>query len=279
LPPRRRRSQTGRYRTPALSPDGRTLAYTDNVDGDVKILDLQRGMVTPLTTEPDTTEAAPVWSPDGARIYYRTDNDAIFVKDTNGTSPAIRLLTGGLFNGPSQALDHPRLGKLLLFFATLPNRPSQDVFILPLDSQAGPKAIVESRFADVEPQVSPDGRWLAYASSDLGELEVFVQPFPPDGRRWRISSAGGRQPMWRADSRELFFVSDQRRFYAVSLPDPPQSFDTAVPRPLFEMRANVYNTRNSYVPSQDGQRFLVNLLLDTPDAPISVVYNWAGEMK
>ena len=211
-------------------------------------------------------------------FYYRTDNDAIFTKDTSATSPAVRLLVGGIFNGPSQALDHPRLGKLLLFFGTLPNRPSQDVFILPLDPPAEPRAIVESRFADVEPQVSPDGKWLAYASSELGELEVFVQPFPPDGKRWRISTAGGRQPMWRADSRELYFVSDDRRFYAVDIPEHPQAFDTTRSS-LFEMRSNVYNTRNSYVPSQDGRRFLVNLLLDTPDAPISVVYNWAGEMK
>ena len=123
-------------------------------------------------------------------------------------------------------------------------------------------------------------RWLAYASTETGRNEVYVQPFPPTGKRWQVSNSGGRQPLWRADGKELFFVSDDRKFYAVDISDKSASFDYGVPRFLFEMQANVFNSRNSYIPSRDGQRFLVNMLLSADDAPISIVQNWlAGSEK
>jgi hypothetical protein len=73
-------------------------------------------------------------------------------------------------------------------------------------------------------------------------------------------------------------VNDDTKFYAVSLPEHPQSFD-GVPQFLFEMRANVFNARNSHVPSRDGGGFLVNTLLDTASGPISVIHNWLGDVK
>jgi serine/threonine-protein kinase len=267
----------GIYRTPALSPDGRRLVYTDMSDGNLRILDLQRQLITLFTSDPGS-EAAPVWSPDGARIYYRSDGGGVFVKDAAGTSPATKIF-GGSISGPSQVVDHPALGSLLLHFGMLSRQPSQDILVLTLTGEQAQRAIVTSPFPDVEPQVSPDGKWLAYVSSENGRNEVYVQPFPPDGRRrWQVSTQGGRQPMWRADSRELFFVSDDRRFYAVSVTENSQSFDD-VPQFLFEMRANVFNTRNSYVARKDGQRFIVNTVLDTPAGPISVIYNWPRDVK
>ena len=84
--------------------------------------------------------------------------------------------------------------------------------------------------------------------------------------------------MWRDDSRELFFVADDRKFYVVRVPESGRWSD-AKPDFLFDMHANVANTRNSYVPSLDGQRFLVNQVLDTEDAPINVISNWAAGIK
>ena len=80
------------------------------------------------------------------------------------------------------------------------------------------------------------------------------------------------------DSRELFFVSDARKFYVVRVPESGPSPDIE-PTFLFDMHANVSATRNSYVPSLDGQRFLVNQVLDTEDAPINVISNWAAGIK
>jgi hypothetical protein len=128
-----------------------------------------------------------------------------------------------------------------------------DIRILPLTRQATPRAIVSTATADVEPQVSPNGKWLAYASSETGSYEVYVEPFLPDGKtRPRISRSGGRQPMWRADSRELFFVGDDRRFYAVRVPEsgPSQSIEPEFLFNLRECRQHAQWLRSS----ADGQR-------------------------
>jgi Tol biopolymer transport system component len=267
----------GRYRTSALSPDGKRLVYTDLADSNLRILDVQSQTTTVLTSDPGT-ETAPVWSPDGKRIYYRSDSGGVFYKEADGTSPPVRI-SDALINGPTQYLDDPKLGPLLLSHGFLPKRTSMEVLILPLTGKAVPRTIVSTATGDFEPQVSPDGKWLAYSSRQTGSNEIYVEPFLPDGnRRTRISRFGGRQPMWRADSRELFFVGDDRRFWGVRIPDsgPSQSLE---PEFLFNMHANVANARNSYVPSLDGQRFLVIQVLDTEDAPINVISNWAAGIK
>lgn len=80
--------------------------------------------------------------------------------------------------------------------------------------------------------------------------------------------------MWRADGKELFFVAEDRKFYAVDVKAAGPVFDYGVPHVLFDMRANVFNVRNSYAPSSDGQQFLVNTLLDSTGEPLNVVLNW-----
>jgi Tol biopolymer transport system component len=267
----------GRYRTSALSPDGRRLVYTDLTDDNLKLLDLRTQITTVLTSEAGS-ETAPVWSTDGKYVYYRSDNGGVFRREPNGTSGPVKVFDGQI-NGPSQFVKDPTLGSLLLYFGLFPNQPSMDIFILPLDGPASPRVIVATPSADVEPQVSPDGKWLAYSSSETGAFEIYVSPFPPAGQKGlRISRSGGRQAMWRADSRELFFVNDFRKFYVVRIPESGPAPDIA-PEFLFDMHANVANTRNSYVASADGQRFLVNMVLDTKDAPINVISNWSAGIK
>jgi hypothetical protein len=150
-----------------------------------------------------------------------------------------------------------------------------DVLYLSLKDKSS-KVLVQTPFADVEPMISPDGKWLAYASGD--PYEIWVEPFPQNNQKHQVSRKGGRQPMWRDDSRELFFVDDNRQLYAVPAPEGGR-WNEAKPVPLFVMHANVTNTRNTYVPSADGQRFLINMVLDAQDAPINVVSNWLAGVK
>jgi WD40 repeat protein len=112
----------GRYRTSALSPDSKRLVYTDLADSNLKILDLQSQTTTVLTSDPGT-ETAPVWSPDGKRIYYRSDSGGVFYKEADGTSPPVRI-SDALINGPTQYLDDPKLGPLLLSHGFLPKQTS-----------------------------------------------------------------------------------------------------------------------------------------------------------
>jgi Tol biopolymer transport system component len=263
----------GRYRTPALSPDRRRLVYTDIGDGNLKIMDLQRDVRTTLTSEAGV-ETAPVWSSDGKYVYYRSDNGGMFSKEVDSIQAPVKIFDERV-GGPQQFLKHPTLGPLLLFFQGSPRRPSMDVLSLKLtDKSLG--VLVETQYADVEPQISPDGKWLAYASGD--PYQIWMEPFPQTGQRFQVSQQGGRQPMWRDDSRELFFVNDNRQLFAVQVPA-SGSWNDAKPDFLFEMHANVTNTRNSYVPSADGQRFLINMVRDAEDAPISVISNWLAGVK
>jgi serine/threonine protein kinase/dipeptidyl aminopeptidase/acylaminoacyl peptidase len=257
----------GRYRTFALSPDERHLVYDDLTTTDLWILDLERRTSSRLTTTPGY-ETSPVWI-DDTRVAYRK-NTGIFEKNVSGTSDE-RRVSDLMVNGPTQVTTD---GTLLFFFVP-PGKTAQGVAALPLTGNAPPRMLVQSEFANVEPYLSPDGRWLAYASSETGRNEVYVQPYPPTGERWQVSSDGGRQPIWRADGRELYFVGDDRRFYAVAVSPTEAPPGWSVPRFLFTMRANVFNTRNSYVPSRDGQRFLINMLAEDSGGSLHVVVNWA----
>jgi eukaryotic-like serine/threonine-protein kinase len=260
----------GKYRASALSPDGTRLAYENAADGDIWILDLARQTSSRLTSNPGV-EACPVWFPDNTTIAYRTDAGGVFAKDFRGTT-AERRVYNGFVQGPEQITSD---GNWLLFFVVPKGAPSQDIAIAPLTADPTLRIIVQSPFPEVEPQISPDGRWLAYASSETGRNEIYVRPFPVTGdERWKISSDGGRQPYWRADSKELFFVADDRRFYAVDIKAIGSHFDYGVPHFLFDMRANVFNVRNSYNVSRDGRRFLINTLADTTGSPLNVVLNW-----
>ena len=101
--------------------------------------------------------------------------------------------------------------------------------------------------------LSPDNKWLAYSSNATGTIEIYVDSYPPTGLKKRVSSDGGRQVMWSHDGKELFFVNDVGKFYAVNVDGTSGQFEFGDPRHLFDLRANVFNTRNSYVPSRDGR--------------------------
>ena len=262
----------GNYRTPALSPDDKRLVYMD-VDGrDIWMLDMARRIPSKFTSTP-AMEGSPVWSPDGTKIFYRSSQDGggVFEKDANGVAPE-QLSFKERVQGPTQISPD---GKLILYFVAPAGQSAQDIYVVPTTGEKKSKAIVQSPAHEVEPQFSPDGRWLAYSSTETGRGEIYVQPYPPTGERWKISTEGGRQPLWRRDGKELYFVNEERKFYAVDV-IPGTKFDFDTPRFLFQMRANVFNTRNSYVPSRDGQRFLVNMILDPTEPPLSVIQNWAA---
>ena len=249
------------------------LAYGDVNLRDIWIFDLSRNIPSRFTSGPGN-ETAPVWFPDGSKIAYRS----IRVACSRRMSPA---------PGPSDSCSkrtstaQTRCQPTANGFSTSKSHPMEIRTCTCCRRQGIARRRWSSRrrFPDVEPQFSPDVRWLAYASSENGRNEIYVQAFPSTGRRWQVSSSGGRQPLWRADGKELYFVSDERRFFAVDVSERDGSFEFGVPKFLFDMRANVFNSRNSYVPSRDGKRFLVNMLLDADDAPINIVQHWQATLK
>ena len=151
-----------------------------------------------------------------------------------------------------------------------------------------PIPLVQSEFIG-NGQLSPDGKWLAYNSRDFGRLEVYIVAFapgsgkPPAGK-WQISSPGGSQPRWRADTKELFYLAPDRKLMAVDVRATATSFDRGTPKALFEvpslMRVNEGNVFG-YAPSPDGKRFLFTTAAgENGEAPpLTVVVNWLAAVK
>ena len=144
--------------------------------------------------------------------------------------------------------------------------------------------VLQSQFLEQQPQLSPDGRWLAYASNESGRFEVYVQAFSidsskPSSDRFTISNAGGADPRWRGDGKELFYLSADGKLMSVEIQTADGSrFAAAPPRPLFEIPPLASQLRAAsfrYAVTADGKRFLVLMEpKDTPQSPLTVVVNW-----
>ena len=193
---------------PELSPDDRQVALDRSIDGnrDVWLIETTRGVATRLTFDP-ANDSGPIWSPDGARIVFRSGRKA-------GVQDLYQKLASGagsdelLFASPvsKAAEDWSPTGRFVLFRA-LETKTGRDLWALPLQGDREPIPVVKTEFEERDGQFSPDGRWIAYTSNASGRVEVYVQPFPGPGGKWQISTAGGTEPRWRRDGRELFYLA------------------------------------------------------------------------
>ena len=141
--------------------------------------------------------------------------------------------------------------------------------------------VADSAAIETQPRVSPDGKWLAYASNESGRLEVYVQPFPGPGKRVQVSQDGGRYALWRKDAAEIFFLAPDDRIMTAAVAADAAGVHPGSIRPLF--RIQIRRTRLDgypYAVSPDGQKFLVNVLLDEAAPPtISLLANWPAAIK
>jgi len=153
------------------------------------------------------------------------------------------------------------------------------LWLLPQSGDRKPIKFLSAPGNQLHGNFSPNGKLVAYSSNESGRFEVLVQTIPLSDQQWIVSTAGGDMPRWRADGRELYYLSLDRKLMAVPV-GPGPSFGT--PRQLFQTRVpriiNLYHTH--YVPSRDGQRFLVNTVeADLPATSITVVLNWNPVMR
>jgi len=120
--------------------------------------------------------------------------------------------------------------------------------------------------------VSPNGKWIAYTSGESGRNEIYVQNFPPGGGKWQVSIMGGREAHWRPDGKELFYLQSTK-LMVVEVKTDSDTFERSTPRPLFDLPLPVGGGRNVFVPSADGQKFLVNARIEKTALPIMWVLN------
>jgi dipeptidyl aminopeptidase/acylaminoacyl peptidase len=169
-------------------------------------------------------------------------------------------------------------GQLLAFIVVNPTT-GRDIWVLRFsDRKAQP--FLQTPLNETAPRFSPDGRWLAYVSSDeSGRDEIYVQPYPGTGK-WQISTEGGTEPLWNRNGRELFYRSGDKMM-GVEITTQPE-FSAGTPKALFEGRYQPSPILNNYDVSPDGQRFLMLKPSETREAAptqINVVLNWFEELK
>jgi serine/threonine-protein kinase len=266
LPPRS-------YSYPRFSPSGEKISlWIEQFRCDVEVYDLLRGSMTRLTTDFDNHY--PVWTPDGQRITYITDKTGpyeIVMRPVNGSgseepvSPVpLRLAAGAALSwSPTGVLAYVDRGDILVL----------------RQGEGMPEPFETSKFVESEPAFSPDGRWLAYVSDESGRLEVYVRPYPGPGEKYPISTAGGSEPVWAHNGRELFFRNgDQMMVVDIGA---GRSFTTSRPRLLFTGDFARTQNRMSYDVSPDGQSFVMlnSGEEDRAATQITVVMNWQEELK
>jgi eukaryotic-like serine/threonine-protein kinase len=274
---------------PAIAPDEKLLVFRRTAGGfgraDLWVRDLARGADQRFTTGA-SANALPFWSPRGDRIAFASNRRGIldlYQKVASGTGQDELLLANGNAKGPTQ---WSRDGRFIVY-TELDPKTRLDIWVLPMDTgkDRQPVRFLRSEFNELHGQLSPDSHWMAYTSDDSGQREVYVRPFPPGDGETRISIAGGEQPRWRGDGRELFFVGGDGKMMAVAVKATTglkPTFEAAAPQPLFETRLAqfVENAAFEYDVTADGKRFLLDTVAGGTSAPVlNVVLNWDAGLR
>jgi hypothetical protein len=278
----------GAYFHFSLAPDERRVAVTRYETGDnnfqsaIWLLDAVRGTLAKLTFEKGGA-GIPVWSPDSARIVFasgRHGPPTLFQRRLEDLGPDELLVKGG-DNHPT---DWSSDGHTIVY-EVLDDKTRNDLWLLSLPDGRKSIPFLRSPSNETGGRISPDRRWMAYASDESGRDEIYVTSYPEPRGATRISTDGGAQSEWRRDGRELFYRAPDRKLLAVPIKD-GANFDAGTPHALFELPPQPPAWIQSgvdqrvYAPSADGQRFLIGVPVgEESSAPITVVLNWTAGLK
>jgi Tol biopolymer transport system component len=272
-----------------FSPDGKRLAVAmGDPQADIWVFDLARGSRTRLTFG-GATHLMPSWSADGQRVIYVRQNGTTVM---TGTSLRARLANGGGqeeilmegdFSGTARTLLSPQWspdGRYIVHMEQSgPN--GAGVWALPTSGDKKPLSIVQAQSPQtriVQYSLSPDGRWLAFSSTDSGREEVYVTHFPSGAGRWQVSQTGGTFPSWRGDSKEIFFTGLGGMFCAATVNTKNGEFELDPVRDLFQVNY-IAPVGTPYDVTPDGQRFVFATYPEGASTPLVLVTNWTADLK
>jgi serine/threonine-protein kinase len=249
---------------------------------DIWIKQLDHGPLSRLTFE-EFLKFRPTWTPDGGAVTYIVDpgnnNAVVYRKRADGSGAPERLYSSD--RSVAEAL-WSRDGKWLVLRTTLPTR---DIIAMQPGGDSTPIPIVASpKFEERAATLSPDGRFIAYQSDESGRDEIYVRPFPrADDGRWQLSTAGGSEPLWGRDGREIFFRAASGEMMAVPVTITP-SFSPRTPQVLFDTKAYAKGASyRAYDVAPDDQRFVMLRSLDDAASrqPAQLVFvdNWIVELR
>ena len=273
------------YGGPGISPDGMRVVVS--VGTDIRIWDVVRKNLTKLTFDKNDART-PIWTPDGKRIVYWSNhrNEAfggVYWRAADGTGEVEKLASIPDRAYPcSMSSD----GKTLVLQEVL-SMANTDLSLLSMEGNRTRKLLLQTESIESQPKISPDGRWIAYASNESGGMEIYVSPFPVVNKgKWQVSNGGGFFPLWAPDGQELFYLSWTSAM-AVAV-ETKSAFSFATPKALFRNTNIGFSFLGaSWDIHPDGKRFLMmKPLASTGAAPataaprkINIVLNWFEELK
>jgi serine/threonine-protein kinase len=239
------------FSSPRLSPDGRRVAIDiedPTTSGrDVWVLDVAERGWSRLTTNGISNR--PIWTPDGRRVVYSSNDDLWWVAADGSGRPDSLLVTAGSRWAWSVTPD----GRTVVFQET--GGAVNGIRALDFDSAPGARTIIPAAFGESVPAVSPDGHWLAYQSDQTGQMEVYVQSYPVPGARVPVSLQGGSEPVWAHSGRELFYRSGDSLMVAAVTLSP--AFAVAGRRRLFSGSFVSGGSFRQYDVAPDDQHFVM----------------------
>ncbi len=251
-----------------LSPDGQQLATYRSAE--IWTINVARPVPTRVTR--GAAYRHPIWSPDGASVLSLFQGrgvgtfDLVTASLTTGEITTVRQATNLV-----KPVGWTRDGRIVWI------EGGTSLWTMPTDGQ--PVSFLrDTAQIFFEARLSPDARWIAYATNRSGRIEIEVRSFPDPGQAYLVSLEGGGHPRWRDDGRELYFLSPNGRMMAVSFtPGKPPLIGT--PAPLFEVKLIAHADRGSFATYEydvnaDGSRFLVNRQVSAADTSMAIIVDW-----
>jgi serine/threonine-protein kinase len=271
-----------------ISPDGTRVALTIGASPreNIWIWDVVRETPTRLTLDEGTDNATPLWTPDGKRVVYTSSRENILLGDLYWRAADGSGEVEKLASSPGRGLlaySWSRDGKALVLWELTANPIQGDIGMLLMEGGHARKPLLQEKYNETEPRLSPDGHWLAYTSDESDQSEVYVRPFPEVNKsKWQVSTSGGHSPLWSPDGRELFYRNGDETM-AVRVETEP-IFKPGKPTVLF--RGAYFKALGSLTAwdiSPDGKRFLIvkEAKPTAAEVPrkINIVVNWFEELK
>ena len=266
----------------SISPDGkRALAQVQGNPADsLWMYDLNRG-ITRRFTGGSEAFSGPAWSPDGRLVSYASQSRFLFLQASDAISEAQKLQSGqntSVVNGWSAD------GRMVVFGSQTSQGGDLWIQSLEGDKKAYPFLITPAN--EIEGTVSPDGRWIAFASDETGRYELYVTSFPSPGGKRQISSDGADAPQWINDGRELAYINAERKLVIVDVDARGPEFGISQSKVLFggkPLPARPHDPDNWDVPvylTADGKRILLPVAVGTDSSrPVDLVTNWTAALK
>lgn len=264
---------------PAISPDTTRVAVDVNDTKarniDIWIMNVNTGTNTRFTFDP-AEETNPVWSPDSSKIAFRRAgyNPSLVVKSASGLERERVLIKHDSGQDDLLPTTWSADGSQMVYENQSVAGQSQVKLASVRDGVDVPFALSSASTADG--QVSPDGKWIAYASNESGDWEIYVTTFPENAGKWQVSRGGGTEPRWGGDGHTIYYIGPKGMLTAVPASE-EGGFSTGVPQPLFRIHSRAPISSSdvfTYDVSRDGKRFLVNRYVKPESIPpLSIVLN------